>query len=359
MPDNDNNDGMIEVPQNTSEASQVRIPSGEVELLEWQDLKTYDINIDQHYYGNDKIQIFKVPLTPHLNFTNIPLSSFYSQDTDHARQFRESIRNLDHAVLGNGSGQSISEFNNRNRFPTITLLDIRFKSNLTAEASYIPEKLKDAVALVLEVGTADIAKDTAENIAKYEKHRDRNKYQYGFAPSTIDIMQIMADCSFFYLYTGIGSDSKGYTNTHNLREEDDIDRKTRVRASILGSKDPETGARIRENVDYRAVSKLNNKPSKFKGMQFVYNADSGELVIDKLNKGTFDFKPPIEDPLGHITDDIEPWYDYGNVIPDDERIYMSKETEADINRIWNLSDISLEDKKILIYSLFPGEDLLI
>jgi hypothetical protein len=141
-----------------------------------------------------------------------------------------------------------------------------------------------------------------------EQHYKRNQYQNGYAPANQERMNKLVDMKLFTNW--------GNTGTHNLKPTED-NRDGRLAAFIGGKKGT--------NIDYRGVV-----GTIFEGMQFVYD-DAGNLVLDSLNKGTFDTKSPNSDPIGHFADDVKPWLDWGNGPSDNyQDVVMS---EANWNKI--------------------------
>ena len=118
---------------------------------------------------------------------------------------------------------------------------------------------------------------------------------------------------------------QGFTKTHNLSPAQN----TKAGRENWASLDtPKT------NIDFRGKT-----GSIFEGMQFIYNSTTGEIVVDEVNKGTFDYRSPY----GHIpyfshkSFDIDTWIEWGAGGADKKQdVLMSKE-------LWNKVDSILKD----------------
>jgi hypothetical protein len=142
-------------------------------------------------------------------------------------------------------------------------------------------------------------------------HFARNENQNGYAPANQERMNKLVDMKLFTNW--------GNTGTHNLNPNED-NPQGRWAAFVGGNKGT--------NTDYRgAVGTI------FEGMQFVYDS-AGNLVLDSVNKGTFDTKSPNSDPLGHFLNDVNPWLDWGNGPPDNYQDVVM--TEENWNKIENI-----------------------
>jgi len=112
----------------------------------------------------------------------------------------------------------------------------------------------------------------------------------------------------------------GNTGTHNLEPKND---------TIPGRWGAFLGGKKGTNTDYRgAVGTI------FEGMQFVYDS-KGRLVVDSINKGSFDFSSPdVNAPL-HYFLDVDPWFKWGNG-PDDilGDVLMTNEQWSQIDAIY-------------------------
>jgi hypothetical protein len=170
-----------------------------------------------------------------------------------------------------------------------------------------------------------------------KQHLERNKYQNGYAPSNRKRMDRLVAVGLFV--------NKGRSKTHNLTPEQD-NPKGRDEAFSPGKKGI--------NIDYRG-----EKGTIFEGMQFIYNMLDDQIVLDSLNKGTFDYKSPqvLGNMLSHKSFDVEPWIEWGNGDADKkEDVIMSEEIWTKIDSILNEFEngiISKDLAKERIQKLFP------
>jgi hypothetical protein len=168
----------------------------------------------------------------------------------------------------------------------------------------------------------------------WEQHINRNRHQNGYAPSTRERMGRLVDIGLFT--------REGNTGTHNLtKEQNTLEGRRAVGIKKFGT-----------NIDYRGA-----RGTIFKGMQFIYN-EGGEIVLDSINKGTFDYMSPLENIFLHDSFDIKPWIEWGNGPFDDKKedVIMSEETWSKIEGILNEYDtkkITRRQAKEMIQGLFP------
>lgn len=323
----------------TKNAAEIRIPFVDIELLDRNN--PYGLNPELFDYG---IPVFKLPLSPYIRTNDdgtLPCLPSPALDLffEHTKLTRNEInRNL---LLGSenlrkaGSGLSTKEYNDRIALSGLTLIKFVNKADNTIATSFFPG-VTDALVIPEPVP------EKLPVISK-EKHANRNEYQQGFAPRELITMRKMAHYGFFELFQPFYSPD-GFTKTHNLTIlTDDI---------VVRLVDLVTTIK-KDNYDYRGV--VGKFDGKFEGMQFVYNKDSKQLVVDVLNKGTYDYVSPNVDNAGHSDYDFYPWIYWGNLIADDESIYMPQETEEKINEI-DESSISDDDKQKRICGLFEKKD---
>jgi len=156
--------------------------------------------------------------------------------------------------------------------------------------------------------------DPDGRVTKFQ-NKIRNIYQNGYAPPDKNAMDRMVKVGFF--------DNQGFTKTHNLNPTQNTEEN---RKNWFLLKTPET------NVDYRGKG-------FFKGMQFIYNNETGEIVVDAINKGTYDYKSPYGGfdnfpILSHSSYDIDTWEKWGTGGPDKkEDVVMSNELWSQIDSI--------------------------
>jgi hypothetical protein len=144
-------------------------------------------------------------------------------------------------------------------------------------------------------------------------HFSRNRNQNGYAPANQDRMDKLVEMKLF--------SNKGNTGTHNLKPNED---------NPQGRWAAFTGGKKGTNIDYRgAVGTI------FEGMQFIYDSN-GDLVLDSINKGTFDTISPDSNGLGHFLADVKPWLDWGNGPPDNyQDVVMPEEKWNKIDNIYS------------------------
>jgi hypothetical protein len=145
-----------------------------------------------------------------------------------------------------------------------------------------------------------------------QAHISRNEAQNGYAPAKQDRMDKLVEMKLFTNW--------GNTGTHNLKPSED---------NPQGRWAAFTGGNKGSNIDYRGTV-----GTIFEGMQFVYNS-TGDLVLDSVNKGTFDTKSPNSNPVGHYLDDVKPWVDWGNGPSDKfQDVVMDEEKWNKIDNIY-------------------------
>jgi len=136
-----------------------------------------------------------------------------------------------------------------------------------------------------------------------EFHVYRNLNQYHKAPKDLKTMIKFVEAGYFLKI--------GFLPSHNLTANtNDIDRRKQTI--------PQTIYLIENNL----LDKLNNfsvcsnivfkgtPHSSFEGCEFVYNSDTGKLVTDNINRGTWNYGK--DSSLTHFTLDIYPWLRCGN-----------------------------------------------
>ena len=136
-----------------------------------------------------------------------------------------------------------------------------------------------------------------------ENHIYRNKQQFKKAPHDLKTMEEFVKNGYFY--------KEGFTPCHNIIDINNTKefRKETFKQYIQLIKNK----KIYEinifsplrNISYRGVPKTD-----FEGCQFVYNYNTGKLVADCVNRGTWDFGKP--GTMAHMLLDFMPWITYGN-----------------------------------------------
>ncbi|HBB13364.1 MAG TPA: hypothetical protein DCZ76_03705 [Treponema sp.] len=123
-----------------------------------------------------------------------------------------------------------------------------------------------------------------------QQNAERNKYQNGYAPPNKIQMERLVNVGLF--------NNQGNTGTHNLT----VAQNTKDGRASVGA------GRFGKNIDYRGKT-----GTIFEGMQFIYNSETGLIVVDEVNKGTFDYRSPYGHIpyLSHKNYDIDPWVEWG------------------------------------------------
>lgn len=167
--------------------------------------------------------------------------------------------------------------------------------------------------------------DPDGNVTK-EQNEERNKYQNGYAPPNKAGMDRLVAVGLFK--------NQGYTKTHNLTSAQNT-KDDRSKWSKL-----DTG---KINVDYRGAPE-----TIFEGMQFIYNNKTGEIVLDEINKGTFDYRSPYGHVpyFSHKSFDIDPWIEWGaGKIDNKNDVLMPEELWTQVDLILQEFEAGKIDKK--------------
>jgi hypothetical protein len=139
----------------------------------------------------------------------------------------------------------------------------------------------------------------------------------------------------------------GNTGTHNLKQNKDT-LFDRVIAFLLSPFSKGS------NTDYRG-----SVGTIFEGMQFIYD-ENKNLVLDSVNKGSFDTSSPDRDKGMHYIDDVHPWLTYGNGPADKkEDVVIGKDKWNKIESIYDKfskGEISREQAAADVQRIFvPSE----
>ena len=324
---------------------------GNVEYLDRN--SPFDINPEFFELG---CHAFRVSRRPNLRIRDNILSGlnnpkltplFSNQALPPQDDLNKNLQEI-HRILKTASvGSTTNDLNNQ--FTPLGFMIVGFAGK--DSRSIKPELFSTAVdAIVVPI--------RRQQVIPYDVHANRNIYQNGFAPRSLDTMQVLVKCGFFKLFTPWYS-PQGYTTTHNLTRDDDQDEFSRISAAL---RIPVPSRKI--NLDYRGeitlsdMGELSGQESKFEGMQFVYNEKGKNLVRDEHNKGTFDFVSPNVDKGKHKLYDVDPWFEWGNVIEDKkEEIFIEQSIEDYLSTIAKNysaeSEITDVGVKKDIYAMFP------
>ena len=63
--------------------------------------------------------------------------------------------------------------------------------------------------------------------------------------------------------------------------------------------------------DYSVNPQNNNKYVAEDGREVVFD-ENGDIVLDPVNRGTYNFEDPLSNPIGHFFEDVLPYYLWGN-----------------------------------------------
>ena len=137
-----------------------------------------------------------------------------------------------------------------------------------------------------------------------ENHIYRNKNQFKKAPKDLKTMEQFVKLGYFY--------REGYSPCHNIPSEIQNVKEYRKQTfkemiTLLKERKLQFPNQFSfcKNISFRAIPNTD-----FEGCQFVYNADTGKLVTDCINRGTWDFGKP--GTMAHMLLDFMPWVNYGN-----------------------------------------------
>jgi hypothetical protein len=153
-------------------------------------------------------------------------------------------------------------------------------------------------------------------------HKTRNINQAFREPDTLEKMKMLEDVGLFKLLGKTGP-TKGHTGAHNLLpEEKGLFGRWNNFLTLDGHG---------ENLDYRGI-----QDSAFEGIQCIYNENTGKLVTEDLNKGTYDYCHPSKNNFKHFIYDVLPWVVWSNCGNDVLRKQaIPKATWKQIEEIWN------------------------
>lgn len=194
---------------------------------------------------------------------------------------------------------------------------------------------------------SEIDLTTSEGI---DKHVNRNKNQFHKAPHDLETMRKFVKNGWFI--------EEGFSPCHNIPFDMNNERTRRlftkktVKMFLNGE--------LHEMNDFSKLGNISFRGSPnsfFEGCQFVYNFFSGKLVVDNINKGTWDFGK--YGTLAHLSLDVKPWYSMGNgeAVETEKDFLLSKNDETkflnskfSIDKRQSLKKIILEDGTSFIYN---------
>ena len=159
--------------------------------------------------------------------------------------------------------------------------------------------------------------DLSTNEGK-DRHINRNKNQYGKAPKDLKTMYEFVKRGYFF--------NEGYNPCHNLETDDVSSRKAAVSKLLYMFKH-----KLMNDDKYKGLGNLSFRGtpgSSFEGCQFIYNKDSGKLVTNSINRGTWDYGK--YGTPAHYSLDVSPWIVFGNGSTNEtpEMLIMSHKDET-------------------------------
>jgi predicted RNase H-like HicB family nuclease len=186
-----------------------------------------------------------------------------------------------------------------------------------------PKKLMSVrnIINVLHLTPFTVLRNFWPNIS-LNSHKNRNMNQENREPDTLEKMRLLEDMSLFRLLGKTGP-TKGRTGAHNIiPSEKGLFGRWNNFLTLDGHG---------ENLDYRGIP-----GSYFEGVQCIYNENTGKLVTEDLNKGTFDYYHPSKSNLKHFFYDILPWVAWSNYGDDTLRKQaIPRATWKKIENVWN------------------------
>ena len=166
-------------------------------------------------------------------------------------------------------------------------------------------------------GTIPVRYTDPDGNVTEEQNKNRNQYQNGYAPPTLNDMRRLVAVGLFK--------EQGFTKTHNF---------TQAQNTKEGRMDWANQKTSKTNIDFRGKT-----GTIFEGMQFIYNNNTGDIVVDEVNKGTFDYRSPYGNIpyFSHKSFDIDTWVEWGTGGADNkDDVLMSED-------LWNQVDAVLKD----------------
>lgn len=169
--------------------------------------------------------------------------------------------------------------------------------------------------------------DTKEGM---DLHIYRNKNMYKKAPKDLKTMEEFVKAGYFLF--------EGFNPCHNLYKEINTEKYRKQTLSqtiyLISHKalyKPNTFSHCK-NVSFRGTPK-----TSFEGCQFIYNIDTGKLVTDNINRGTWDYGRYATSM--HFVLDVFPWLSFGNgenletpnmfiMSPAEEKLFLSPDAVA-------------------------------
>ena len=204
--------------------------------------------------------------------------------------------------------------------------------------------------------------DTKEGM---DLHIYRNKNMYKKAPKDIKTMEEFVKAGYFLF--------EGFSPCHNLYDEINTQKYRKQTLSqtiyLISHKclyKPNTFSHCK-NVSFRGTP-----CTSFEGCQFVYNIDTGKLVTDNINRGTWDYGRYATGL--HFILDVFPWITFGNgenletpnmfiMSPAEEKLFLSPDAidklknNEEVQKALTFKEKHMEDeyKKFMIWCKEIGD----
>lgn len=207
--------------------------------------------------------------------------------------------------------------------------------------------------------------DTKEGM---DLHIYRNKNMYKKAPKDLKTMEEFVKVGYFLF--------EGFNPCHNLYKEIDTEKYRKQTLSqmvyLISHKalyKPNTFSYCK-NISFRGTPK-----TSFEGCQFIYNVDTGKIVTDNINRGTWDYGRYATSM--HFVLDIYPWLKFGNgenletpnmfiMSPAEEKLFLSPDAVAKLRDneevkkalTFKEKNMEAEFKKFLIWTKEISDDII-
>lgn len=188
--------------------------------------------------------------------------------------------------------------------------------------------------------------NTVEGI---ETHIYRNKNQFKKAPKNLKTMEEFVKNGYFY--------KEGFSPCHNIPSEIQNIKEYRKQTfkemiTLLKQKKLQIPNQFSfcNNISFRGIPNTD-----FEGCQFVYNVNTGKIVTDCVNRGTWDFGKP--GTMAHMLLDFLPWVTYGNGenIESEKDLIMPRSEEIKYIHRCNENKIIIADDSEMLEQFYNKE----
>lgn len=181
-----------------------------------------------------------------------------------------------------------------------------------------------------------------------ELHVYRNKNQYHKAPKDLKSAKKFIDAGYFIF--------EGFSPCHNLtKEKNTYEGRKATLVQTIWLLNHKLLYRPNQYSACHNISIRGTPGSSFEGCQFIYNYDTGKLVTDNINRGTWDYGKYATHM--HYILDIIPWLNIGNgdnienpemflMTPAQEKLYLNSSAVEKLNEVKKQSSIFMSDKTV-------------